>query len=78
MRKFLEYRAVLNEAIVEMAPHKVAGFLYEFAQVFSRFYEHCQVTGSEYAERRLKLVEAYLAVMQHGLGILGIEIPEEM
>ena len=78
MKKLLEYAAILDEAVAEMAPHKVANFLYELAQCFSRFYENCEVIGSDQESARLKLVKAYLDVMTHGLGILGINIPEEM
>ena len=77
-KKVLEYRGVLGEAVKEMAPHKVAGYLYELAQEFSRFYENCPVVGSENEAWRGQLVEIYLKTMTHGLRILGIEIPEEM
>ena len=60
------------------AIHKVANYLYEVAQEFSRFYEKVKVAGSEYEDERATLVKAYLDVMTHGLKILGIEIPEEM
>ena len=78
MKKILEYKGVLREAVREMAPHKVAGYLYELAQEFSRFYENCPVVGSEFEVERGKLVEIYLETMTHGLNLLGIEIPEEM
>ena len=78
VKKMLEYRGVLGEAVKEMAPHKVAGYLYELAQEFSRFYENCPVVGSENEAWRGQLVEIYLKTMTHGLRILGIEIPEEM
>ena len=78
MKKILEYKNVLAEAVAEMAPHKVANYLYELAQEFSRFYENCQVTGSEEESERIKLVKTYLETMTHGLNILGIKIPEEM
>ncbi len=78
MKKLLDYAAVLDEAVAEMAPHKVANFLYELAQTFSRFYENCEVVGSDKETERLRLVEIYLSVMTHGLNILGISIPEEM
>ena len=77
-KRLLDYTAVLDEAVTEMAPHKVANFLYELAQTFSRFYENCEVVGSDRESERLQLVKIYLAVMTHGLDILGIEIPEEM
>ena len=78
IKKLLEYRGVLAESVAEMAPHKVANYLYELAQDFSRFYENCQVTGSSEEKERLKIVKVYLDTMTHGLNILGIEIPEEM
>ncbi|MBR2994674.1 arginine--tRNA ligase [Candidatus Saccharibacteria bacterium] len=78
MKKLLEYRAVLDEAVAELAPHKVANYLYELAQSFSRFYENCPVNGSDQEEKRIRLVKVYLDTMTHGLGLLGINIPEEM
>ena len=78
MKKLLEYKGVLEEAVTEMAPHKVANYLYELAQEFSRFYEHCPVAGSNREAERIELVKVYLDTMSHGLNILGINIPEEM
>ena len=78
IKKILEYKAVLDEAVTEMAPHKLANYLYELAQEFSRFYENCPVAGSEQESERIKLVQTFLNVMSHGLNILSIKIPEEM
>ena len=77
-KKILEYKEILEESVQEMAPHKVANYLYELAQDFSRFYENCPVSGSDREEERTMLVKVYLDTMTHGLNILGIEIPEEM
>ena len=78
IKKILEYKGVLGEAVAEMSPHKVANYLYELAQEFSRFYESCPVIGCDYEAARLKLVKVYLDTTTHGLNILGIETPEEM
>ena len=78
IKKILEYKSVLDEAVVEMAPHKLANYLYEVSQEFSRFYENCPVVGSNEEAERVKLVKVYYNVMEHGLNILGIEIPEGM
>lgn len=78
MKKILEYKSVLQEAVSEMAPHKVANYLYELAQDFSRFYENCPVAGSDREEERIRLVQVYLDTMSHGLNLLGITIPEAM
>ena len=78
IKKILEYKPILDEAVTEMAPHKLANYLYELAQEFSRFYENCPVAGSEQESERIKLVQTFLNVMSHGLNILSIKIPEEM
>ena len=77
-KKIVQYKDVLDESVTEMAPHKVCNFLYELAQEFSRFYENCPVAGDAREAERAQIIRAYLNVMEHGLNILGIQIPEEM
>lgn len=77
-KKIVQYKEVVQEAVAEKAPNKICTYLYELAQEFSRFYENVKVAGSERVEELLKVVRAYLNVMEHGLGLLGIEVPEEM
>ncbi len=77
-KKLVQYEEILGEAIAEKAPNKVCTYLYELAQEFSRFYENVKVAGSEREGELVRLVKAYLNVMEHGLGLLGIEVPEEM
>ncbi len=78
VKKVLEYKTVLSEAVHELAPHKIANYLYELAQDFSRFYENVKVAGSEREAELMRVVEVYLMTLTHGLNLLGIEIPEEM
>ncbi|MBR2709499.1 arginine--tRNA ligase [Candidatus Saccharibacteria bacterium] len=78
MKSLTEYKATLTSALVDFAPYKVANYLYDLAQVFSRFYEACPVNGSAEETFRRELVSVYLSVMTHGLHILGTEIPSEM
>ena len=77
-RKMLRYQQVLNEAIRELAPHVVANYLFELAQEFSRFYENCRVAGDDYEQERRAIVEVFSKIIEHGLGILGLSVPEEM
>ena len=76
--KIAQYKDVLAEAVSEMAPHRIANYLFELAQEFSRFYENCPVVGAENEGMRAKLVSCYLNVMTHGLNLMGINIPETM
>lgn len=78
MKKVVEYPVVLQDAVKELAPHKICNYLYELAQNFSRFYEQVKVAGSEYEFERGKIVLCYLKVLTHGLEILGIKVPEKM
>lgn len=77
-KKLVQYGDVLAEAVRDKAPYKICSYLYELAQEFSRFYENVRVVGNAREEELLKLVKADLAVMEHGLGLLGIEVPESM
>lgn len=76
--KVIRYLEILSEAISEKSPSKLCTYLYELAQEFSRFYEHVKVAGSDNERELRELVAAYVRVMEHGLGLLGIEVPEEM
>ncbi len=78
VRKIAQYKDVLIESLHETAPHKLCNYLYDLAQEFSRFYENCPVVGNESEAERVAIVRAYLKVMQHGMSILGIDIPEVM
>lgn len=78
IKKVMQYKSVLEEAVKELAPSKICTYLYEIAQEFSRFYENVQVVGSDFEVDRGEIVLAYLKVLTHGLSLLGIEVPEKM
>lgn len=78
LRKIAEYKDVLRESIEELAPHKVALYLYDLAQTFNRFYEKNRVLDDPRSEIRVSLVKAYQKVLRSGLKILNIETPKKM
>ncbi len=77
-RKITEYPEVIERATSELMPHYVCTYLYELAQCFNRFYEHNQVVGSPRQAVRIVLVQAYRQALADGLGVLGIEAPEQL
>lgn len=77
-KKLVQYSDVLGEAVGEKAPYKLCTYLYELAQEFSRFYEQVRVVGGGHEDVTEKYVRVYVGVMEQGLGLLGIEVPEEM
>jgi arginyl-tRNA synthetase len=70
----------IGEVSVAAEPHKLATYLFEVASAFTTFYEHCPVLTAEPAVRdsRLALAGLTLRVLQTGLELLGIPVPERM
>jgi len=63
-----------------LEPHALCAYLFELAQTFSAFYEHCPVLKAEDDLRasRLALCAVTLRVLETGLDLLGLETPERM
>ena len=62
-------------------PYVVAGWLYESARAFSRFYDDLSVINApkpELRDARLRLVAAVAQALRNGLRLLGIQAPERM
>jgi arginyl-tRNA synthetase len=79
-KHILRLADVLEIVSRELKPHHLCLYLYELAQKFSSFYEHCPVLKSEDAMRasRLALCDLTARTMALGLDLLGIEHPDQM
>ncbi|HEX5798141.1 MAG TPA: arginine--tRNA ligase [Candidatus Saccharimonadales bacterium] len=77
-RKLSEYPDVYQSSLNEFAPHYICGYLFELCQVFNRFYESNRVLDDPRSKERLKLVDIYCRILEKGLDILGVEVPEKM
>lgn len=75
LRWIYRYGEVVMAAGEKYSPHMVAGYVYELATRFNTFYNQHQIVGSEF---RLLLTQAVAETLRSGLGLLGIEAPEEM
>lgn len=80
LAKLLEYPDVIRLAARDLEPHKIATYLYELAKDLNRYYETTRIVESAPAEKaaRIQLLEKVSAIFDHGLNILGIEVPEKM
>ncbi|HEY1645080.1 MAG TPA: DALR anticodon-binding domain-containing protein, partial [Candidatus Saccharimonadales bacterium] len=78
LRKVGEYSEVIELATSELRPHHVAGYIYDLAQNFNRFYENSRVVGDERQDLRLSLVRLYASKLESGLKLLGIETLNKM
>ncbi|AJT42340.1 arginine--tRNA ligase [Psychromicrobium lacuslunae] len=77
----LNYSHIVEQSAQTLQPHRLANCLFELAQAFSSFYDHCPVftAASEHSrDARLKLCQLTLGVLSSGLGLLGIRTPEQM
>ena len=63
-----------------LQPHRLCTYLFDLAQRFTSFYDACPVLSSEGALRdeRLALCDLTARTLQLGLGVLGIDAPEQM
>lgn len=77
----LGFSDVVAEVVAGSAPHRMCTYLFDLAQSFTSFYEQCPVLIAETAEvrdSRLRLSQTVLEVLEAGLGVLGIRVPERM
>ncbi|MES2631273.1 MAG: arginine--tRNA ligase [Patescibacteria group bacterium] len=78
----LEYPEIVRRAAEELEPHRIAGYLYELARELNRYYEATPVAtggvGETEKAARLGVLTKVSQIFTHGLGLLGIEVPERM
>ena len=76
----LEYGATLRRVGDLLEPHRLCGYLFELSQLFTSFYDQCPVLKADESvrESRLALCALVLDRLSEGLGLLGIETPENM
>jgi arginyl-tRNA synthetase len=80
VQRLLAYPTAIAETAASYSPHKLCTYLFDLAQDFTAFYEHCPVLKSDEPVRtsRLVLCDVTADTVRHGLGLLGIEAPESM
>ena len=80
LQKLQEFPALIAGAADKLEAHKIAGYCFELAQEMNRYYENAPISSSEDAVKsaRLWLVEKAATVLERGLDLLGVEIPEKM
>lgn len=81
MLDLMMFPTMLERAAIEYKPNHIANYLYALAQDFNTLYNALPVLKAEAESAkntRLLLTLAVLKVMEHGLGLLSIEVPEKM
>ncbi|MEA2277951.1 MAG: arginyl-tRNA synthetase [Solirubrobacteraceae bacterium] len=81
VQKLLAFPDEVAEAAERRAPHRIAAYALELAQVFTAFYRDCQVVGAEpraVEDWRLRLSVVTQRTLARALDLLGVTAPETM
>ncbi|MER7211441.1 arginine--tRNA ligase [Streptosporangium sp. NPDC000239] len=80
--RLLGFGAAVAEMAESSAPHKLAAYLFDTASAFTTFFENCPVLKSDVdpavRASRLALCALTLRVLDTGLGLLGVPVPDRM
>jgi arginyl-tRNA synthetase len=79
-KRLCQFGEIVPQVLNGFRPNILANYLFELANSFHAFYEACPVLKSEEPARssRLALCELTARVLQRGLDLLGIKVPERM
>ncbi|MEI8074110.1 MAG: arginine--tRNA ligase [Bacteroidota bacterium] len=82
LTKHLElFPSILADAAFEHDPSKVAIYVFELAKIFNGFYTQHSIANAETEEKkslRIYLSKLTAQVLQRGMAVLGIRVPERM
>ncbi|MEU2021882.1 arginine--tRNA ligase [Streptomyces sp. NPDC016469] len=78
--ELLQFDSLVSEVAETLEFHKLANYLYGLASTFTSFYEKCPVLRSEgdVKQSRLVLCDITARTLELGLGLLGIDTPDQM
>jgi arginyl-tRNA synthetase len=79
-KRLCQFAEIVPQVLNDFRPNILANYLFELANSFHTFYEACPVLKSEEPVRssRLALCDLSGRVLQRGLDLLGIKVPEKM
>ena len=79
-KRLCQFAEIVPTVLNDFRPNVLATYLFELANGFHAFYEACPVLKSEERARRSRLALCQLTarILQRGLELLGIEVPERM
>ena len=79
-KRVCQFAEIVPQVLNGFRPNILANYLFELANNFHAFYEACPVLKSDEPARssRLMLSDLTARVLQRGLDLLGIKVPERM
>jgi len=80
IKELNNYPEILRNVAKTFKPHHLANYLISVGQKFNEFYHSCPVLSDDVnkTKARLLLVDCTRQIISNGLGMMGIESPQEM
>lgn len=81
VKAMVQFPKVIQQAAAEFSPAVVANYIYDLTKQFNGFYQSTSILNAdapETAAARLALADCVGGIIQRGLDVLGIEVPERM
>lgn len=75
------YQNVIEKSVLEKKPSLLCRYLIDLSKAFNEFYHKCPVLGHKnhkLTSSRLYLIKSVKQVLENGLNLLGIEVPNRM
>ena len=79
--ELLRFGEALDLAVEDYRPNQLTSYLFDLANRYASFYEHCHVLGAETEElraSRLLLCDLTARTLRQGLELLGIQVVDKM
>lgn len=81
MLEAAKYNEVMENAYLELAPHKICAYIYDLANAFNRFYHETKILSEEDEAKKksyIALLVLVKEVLESCIDVLGFEAPERM
>ena len=81
IQKMSDFGAVVEQAGKDYSPSGIANYCYELTKVFNQFYHDYSILNEPDEQKkavRLMLAKNVAKIINEGMGLLGIEMPERM
>lgn len=81
MLKLVDFNEAVDKAFNDNAPNKICEYIYDVANLFNRFYHDNRIISEENIQRKMswiKLITITKNILETGLELLGLEIPNKM
>ena len=81
IKQLTAFNTMMENAYVELAPHKVCAYIYELANAFNHFYHETKILTEENEEMKsayIALLAFTISIMETCIDVLGFDAPERM